>query len=96
MFDADGRIFGQEGCLTAAHCGIMRARGYKGGEWILVEYKRTGRAVWVWVNDTGAFEPYGRIIDLSYKAAKLIGMERAGIGTVRIYRLLENQRKYPI
>lgn len=42
-----------------------------------------GRSAVVKINDRGPFYP-GRIIDLSYAAARAIGMDRRGIARVRV------------
>jgi rare lipoprotein A len=63
--------------LTAAH------RTIPFGTMVCVTMLSTGKKVIVKVNDRG---PYvrGRLIDLSFKAAKKIGLIRAGIGRVSI------------
>ena len=59
--------------FTAAH------RTLPLGSWVVVTNKMNGRSIQVYVNDRG---PYiqGRVIDLSYAAARAIGM--LGSGTV--------------
>jgi Lipoproteins len=47
----------------------------------------TGKAVVVRVNDRGAFHKYGRVIDLSYIAAKKLDMLESGVCNVKIERL---------
>lgn len=53
------------------------------GTKLLVTCKRTGKEVVVTVNDRGPHRP-GRIIDLSYAAAKQLGIINKGIATVEI------------
>ncbi|MEH3106784.1 MAG: septal ring lytic transglycosylase RlpA family protein [Sphingomonas fennica] len=48
---------------------------------------RTGRTILVRVNDRGPFVP-NRIIDLSRRAAQMLGIDRAGIGPVRVRRVV--------
>ena len=63
--------------LTAAH------RTLPFGTHVLVTCFDTGRSVVVRINDRG---PYvrGRIIDLSYRAAKALDLIRRGVGRVRV------------
>jgi rare lipoprotein A len=93
FFDAYGTVLGTKFALTAAHKGIIDA--HPEGEWILVKNLRTRLAIWVWVNDAG---PYygGRILDLSYVAARKLGMAEVGVDPVIVYRLEENHRRYPV
>ncbi len=65
------------GGLTAAH------RTLPFGTRVRVTSPRTGRSVVVRINDRGPFIG-GRIIDLSTGAAKAIGLNKTGIGTVRM------------
>ena len=59
------------------------------GTWLYVEYN--GKGVVVLVNDRGPFvEP--RILDLSQGAARVIGMEHAGVGWVKVQILLKVKR----
>ncbi len=52
----------------------------------------TGKTVYVRINDRGPFSK-GRIIDLSYAAAKEIGLMQKGVAKVRVeYQLAESQR----
>ncbi len=69
--------------LTAAH------RTLPCGTVVRVVNLENGRSVVVRINDRGPFVK-GRIIDLSYEAAKRIGMIRKGVVKVRIEVL-----KYP-
>jgi len=63
--------------LTAAH------RTLPFGTMICVTMLATGKKVIVKVNDRGPYSR-GRLIDLSFKAAKKIGLIRAGTGRVSI------------
>jgi rare lipoprotein A len=63
--------------LTAAH------RFLPFGTEVLVTSLATGRSVIVRINDRGPFVA-GRIIDLSSKAARLLGMQRDGVIRVRL------------
>jgi rare lipoprotein A len=59
--------------LTAAHRTLpMQTR-------VRVTSKLDGRSVEVRINDRGPYGGHGRIIDLSYAAAKLLGMLDAGV-----------------
>ena len=52
----------------------------------------TGKTIYVRINDRGPFSK-GRIIDLSYAAAKEIGLMQRGVAKVRVeYKLAESQR----
>lgn len=73
---ADGSIFYPEG-LSAAH------RSLPFGTRVLVTDLSTERSVVVVINDRGPYER-GRHIDLSYGAAKAIGMIERGVVRVRI------------
>lgn len=73
---ANGEIFNQN-AMTAAH------RTLPFGTRIRVTNLRNNRQVTVRVNDRGPFTG-GRILDLSAGAARAIGLERAGVGPVRI------------
>jgi len=63
--------------LTAAH------RLLPFGTLVRVTNIKNGRAVIVRVNDRGPWKP-GRVIDLSYAAAKKIGMIQDGVARVRV------------
>ena len=63
--------------LTAAH------RTLPLGSWVKVTDLKTDRAVVVRINDRGPV-PQNRIIDLSYSAAKLLGMSTSGVDPVRL------------
>lgn len=64
--------------LTAAHM------TFPFNSIVTVENLKTGKKVKVRINDRG---PYieGRIIDLSYAAARKIGLDEDGVGEVRIH-----------
>ena len=68
--------------LTAAHPVL------KFGSRVEVTNLRNGRKVRVRINDRGPFKR-GRIIDLSYAAAKKIGMLKRGLVKVRVRLLKE-------
>jgi len=63
--------------LTAAHPELPL------GSFIRVTNLGNGRKVVVRVNDRGPVTP-GRVIDLSYKAAQLLGFHKKGVQKVRI------------
>ncbi len=63
--------------LTAAH------RKLPLGSWVKVTNLRNARSVIVRINDRGPVAK-NRIIDLSYGAAKMLGMRSSGIGSVRL------------
>lgn len=68
--------------LTAA------SNRYKFGTKLRVTCTTTNKSVVVRVNDTGAFtRKYDREIDLSYAAAKAIGMLDRGVTRVKIEEL---------
>jgi len=62
--------------LTAAH------RTLPFGTLVRVTYVKTGKWVVVRINDYGPSAKTGRVIDLSRRAAELIGMTSAGVGYV--------------
>lgn len=65
--------------LTAAHNRLPM------GTIVQVRSKTTGKSVIVEINDTGGFGKYGRIIDLSERAANIIGINHNnGIAMVEI------------
>ncbi len=66
--------------MTAAH------RTLPLGTWVEVIHVETGRSIQVRVNDRGPFIA-GRVIDLSYGAARVLGMVGQGVAPVRV-RLL--------
>jgi len=63
--------------LTAAHPALPF------GTKVMVTLLKTGKSVVVRINDRGPFVK-GRIIDLSDRAAREIGLDRYGIARVRI------------
>src|SRR5438309_3059878 len=63
--------------MTAAHLTLPL------GSYVKVTNLRNGRAVVVRVNDRGPIIP-GRIIDLSYGAASVLGYDKQGLQRVRI------------
>jgi rare lipoprotein A len=63
--------------LTAAHRTIPL------GTWLVVTRTDTGQSVEVRVNDRGPFVD-GRIVDLSYAAARVLGADRAGVVPVTL------------
>ena len=63
--------------MTAAHPSLPL------GTYVKVTNLRNGRTVVVRVNDRGPVVE-GRIIDLSYAAARALRLERQGIQTVRL------------
>ncbi len=63
--------------LTAAH------RTLPLGSWVKVTNLKNLRSVVVRINDRGPVAK-SRIIDLSYGAAKMLGMGQSGIGSVRL------------
>jgi rare lipoprotein A len=79
---ANGEIFDVNG-LTAAH------RTLPLPSIVEVVNLQNGRALRLRVNDRGPFVS-GRIIDLSRRAAQLLGFERAGVTRVRV-RVLRNE-----
>ena len=73
---ADGETF-DNSKLTAAH------RTYPFGTIVRVTNLTTDAAVEVRINDRGPVKPE-RVIDLTLAAAKAIGIDRAGLGRVRL------------
>lgn len=66
--------------MTAAHKTLPL------GTWVEVIHLETGRSIQVRVNDRGPFIA-GRIIDLSYGAARILGLLGQGVAPVRIRTL---------
>ena len=56
------------------------------GTWVEVIHLETGRSIQVRVNDRGPFVG-GRVIDLSYGAARMLGMVNEGVAPVRVRTL---------
>ena len=73
---ASGELFDQQ-ALTAAHPSLPL------GTKVLVERADTGQTVEVLINDRGPFIE-GRIIDLSKRAARELGMLRRGLAPVLV------------
>src|SRR5450432_1525480 len=63
--------------LTAAHPTLPL------GSWVRVTNLRNGRAVGVRINDRGPIVP-GRIIDLSYSAARTLDVKARGLQRLRL------------
>jgi rare lipoprotein A len=63
------------------------------GEYFLV-IAENGRSVVCRLNDRGPFHP-DRVIDLSYAAARELGLVNAGVGEVRIIPLGHNPASLP-
>lgn len=63
--------------FTAAH------RTLPLGSWVKVTDLKNNRAVVVRINDRGPV-PKDRIIDLSYSAAKMLDLDKSGVGLVRL------------
>jgi rare lipoprotein A len=63
--------------FTAAH------RSLPLGSWVKVTNLKNDRAVIVRINDRGPMPP-GRVIDLSYGAAKMLGFADKGVQAVRL------------
>ncbi|MCS7084026.1 MAG: septal ring lytic transglycosylase RlpA family protein [Aquificaceae bacterium] len=76
---ASGDIFDKHS-LTAA------SKTHRFGSYLLVREPKSGKAIIVRVNDRGPFKK-GRIIDLSYGAAKELGIVSKGVATVQILPL---------
>ena len=75
---ANGKPFNMH-AMTAAMWDVPFGTEYR------VTYK--GRSVVVTIRDRGPARRLGRIIDLSYAAAKQLGMIREGVGRVCLTRL---------
>jgi rare lipoprotein A len=73
---ANGERFNPNG-FTAAH------RSLKFGTRVRVTDLKTGRSVIVRINDRGPFVG-GRIIDLTYGAAKAVGIHNSGLAKVQV------------
>ena len=76
---ANGERFDPHG-YTAAH------RSLPFGTKVLVTNVKTGKSVIVRINDRGPFIK-SRIIDVSYGAAKVLGITATGVATVKIVPL---------
>ncbi|MFO1132371.1 MAG: septal ring lytic transglycosylase RlpA family protein [Hyphomicrobiales bacterium] len=84
---ASGERF-NAGDYTAAH------RTLPFGTRVLVTNLKTGKSVIVRVNDRGPFVK-NRIIDVSYGAAKVLGMTGAGVAMVKIVPLQKTAAAAP-
>ena len=73
---ADGEIFNTN-AYTAAH------KTLPFNTMVTVKNLKTGKTVKVRINDRGPYAR-GRIIDLSYAAAKQLGIVRDGVGEVQL------------
>ncbi|MBE7381093.1 MAG: septal ring lytic transglycosylase RlpA family protein [Leptolyngbya sp. SIO1E4] len=73
---ASGEVFNQN-ALTAAH------RTLPFGTLVRVTNLNNSRQVVVRINDRGPFS-HGRILDLSAGAAREVGLDRAGVGPIRL------------
>lgn len=73
---ANGEAF-NPGAMTAAHPSLPF------GTRVRVTNVETGSSVVVRINDRGPFRN-GRIIDLSYGAARVMGLDETGIAKVRL------------
>jgi rare lipoprotein A len=82
---ANGEIFDMNG-VSAAH------RTLPMPSLVRVTNLNSGRAINVRINDRGPFA-HGRILDLSRRAAQLLGFERAGTAPVRVVVLAEESRQ---
>jgi rare lipoprotein A len=76
---ANGEPFNPR-AMTAAH------RTLPFGTRVKVVHEESGRAVVVRINDRGPFTG-GRVIDLAQGPAEALGLTRAGVGRVAVYRL---------
>jgi rare lipoprotein A len=81
---ANGEVYDMHG-YTAAH------RELPFGTWLEVENLATGRRVQVRVNDRGPFKRH-RVLDLSFRAAKDLGVVGPGTARVRFTVLPEGPR----
>jgi len=75
--------------MTAAHPTLPL------GSYVRVTNLRNGRAVVVKVNDRGPVVP-GRIIDLSYGAAKVLQFEQRGLQRVRLDLVKPRTQRQPV
>lgn len=84
---ANGERFDPHG-YTAAH------RTLPFGTRVLVTNVKTGKSVIVRINDRGPFIK-NRIIDVSYGAAKMLGITATGVATVKIVPLQKSATATP-
>ena len=73
---ASGELYDQN-AMTAAHPSI------RFGTLVTVTDIKSGRQVTVRINDRGPFVA-GRIVDLSYRAAQELGIDKQGLAKVRL------------
>jgi rare lipoprotein A len=85
---ANGETFDQNS-LSAAHPTLPMPSVVR------VTNLENGRAVTVRVNDRGPFK-HGRVIDMSQRAAQLLGFEQAGTARVRVQILEEESRQHAV
>jgi rare lipoprotein A len=76
---ANGERFNPHG-MTAAH------RTIPFGTRVLVTNLRNGKSVIVRINDRGPFSK-GRVIDLSFGAAQVVGLTASGVAKVKVVPL---------
>jgi rare lipoprotein A len=76
---ANGERFDPHG-FTAAH------RTLPFGTMVMVTNLKNGKSVVVRINDRGPFTR-GRVIDLSFAAAKVVGLTQSGVAKVKVVRL---------
>lgn len=81
---ASGETFDMNG-LTAAH------RRLAFGSWVRVTNMANNRSLVVRINDRGPYRK-GRIIDLSRRAADLLGFEQDGLARVRVRTVAPHPR----
>lgn len=86
---ASGEVFDSYQEVTAAH------RTLPFNTVVKVTNQSNGREVEVRINDRGPFIE-GRVIDLSYKAAREIDMVRAGVAPVKLAILKEGSQRTPV
>jgi rare lipoprotein A len=72
--------------LTAAHRTLPLA------SWVRVTNQENHKSVVVKINDRGPYAR-GRVIDLSYAAAAVLGMRSAGVGKVKIEGLTQQEAR---
>jgi rare lipoprotein A len=80
---ASGERFNMD-ALTAAH------RTLPLGSYVRVTVPYSGKSIVVKINDRGPYV-HGRVIDLSYEAAKLLGLQRTGVAHVKIEGLTRQE-----
>jgi rare lipoprotein A len=85
---ASGERYDQDG-MTAAH------RTLPLGTWVQVRNLANGRVATVRVNDRGPYK-FGRVLDLSYAAARQLGMVGPGTADVEIRLVDPRYRQWPI